>query len=83
MLRVLTAWLAAVTLMIFFSPAVFAQAVSGNINGTVLDSSGAPIPNATVSITDLERGSKYNLQSKSDGDFEQKHLLDRQISGQN
>jgi outer membrane receptor protein involved in Fe transport len=58
-----------------FSPAAFSQAVSGNINGTVIDSSGAPVPGAAVSITDLDRGARYSLQSTTDGNFEQKHLL--------
>ncbi len=53
----------------------FAQATSGNIAGTVEDATGAALPNATITITDLDRGTVYNVQSSSDGNFSQTHLL--------
>lgn len=65
--------LVAVTLLT--TSAVFAQAVSGNIAGTVLDPTGATVPNAAVAITDLDRGAVYNVQSNNDGNFSQTHLL--------
>ena len=51
------------------------QAVSGNLSGTVQDVSGAIIPNATVTIKDLDRGTVYSTQSSNDGNFSQTHLL--------
>lgn len=53
----------------------FSQATSGNITGTVVDSSGAALPNAQITITDLDRGTVYHVQSSADGNFFQTHLL--------
>lgn len=52
-----------------------AQAVSGNIGGTVRDTTGSVVPAAKITITDLDRGTVYNLQSSNDGNFSQTHLL--------
>ncbi len=65
----------AVLLALFATLSVFGQAVSGNIAGTVQDSSGAPVPAATITITDMDRGTVYNVKSSSDGNFSQTHLL--------
>jgi hypothetical protein len=51
------------------------QAVSGNIDGTVTDASGAAVPQATVSIRDIDRGTEYRTTSNSEGNFGQTHLL--------
>src|SRR5689334_16586534 len=75
MSRITFACISVVLLMSASSSGAFAQAVSGSINGTVVDSSGAHVPNATVTITDLERGSKYTGHSTVDGNYEQTHLL--------
>ncbi len=63
------------TLALLITGVAFSQAVSGNIAGTVQDPSGAAVPNATITITDLDRGSVYNLQSGGSGEFSQTHLL--------
>ncbi|MBV9759111.1 MAG: TonB-dependent receptor [Acidobacteriaceae bacterium] len=52
-----------------------AQAVSGNIGGTVHDATGSVVPGAKITITDLDRGTAYNLESSTDGNFSQTHLL--------
>ncbi|HEY7305163.1 MAG TPA: carboxypeptidase-like regulatory domain-containing protein [Bryobacteraceae bacterium] len=57
------------------APAAFAQAVSGNISGTVQDTTGAAVPNASVTTTDLDRGTVYHVQTGGDGNFAQTHLL--------
>ncbi len=62
-------------LVLLMTSAAFAQAVSGNIAGTVVDPTGATVPNAPITITDLDRGTVYNLQSSRDGNFSQTHLL--------
>jgi hypothetical protein len=51
------------------------QATSGNITGNVQDQSGGAVPNATVTITDLDRGAVYHVQTAGDGNFSQTHLL--------
>ncbi|HLH02525.1 MAG TPA: TonB-dependent receptor [Bryobacteraceae bacterium] len=61
--------------VILLASAAFGQAVFGNISGTVQDPSGAAVPNAAITITDLDRGTVYNVQSAADGNFSQTHLL--------
>ncbi len=61
--------------LLLTSSALFGQAVSGNISGTVQDPTGAAVPNAAITITDLDRGAVYHLQSSGDGNFSQTHLL--------
>jgi hypothetical protein len=53
----------------------FSQAVSGSIFGTVTDPGGAVIADASVAIRDLDRGVDYNVQTISDGNYIQTHLL--------
>ncbi len=67
--------LAAVTIAFALAAISFGQAVSGNISGTVRDVSGAGVPNATITITDVDRGTAYHLTSSGDGNFSQTHLL--------
>ncbi len=52
-----------------------AQAVSGNIDGTVVDASGASIPGTTVTITDSDRGTVYKAITNGEGNYSQNHLL--------
>ncbi|HSB74020.1 MAG TPA: carboxypeptidase-like regulatory domain-containing protein, partial [Terriglobales bacterium] len=63
------------SLVVFFSSFALGQAVYGSIAGTVLDPSGAAVPNAAVVITDTDRGVAYNTASNATGNFEQTHLL--------
>ncbi len=60
---------------LLFAGSGFGQAVSGNITGTIRDASGAAIADATITITDQERGTVYKVQSNNDGFFSQTHLL--------
>jgi hypothetical protein len=46
-----------------------AQAVFGSIYGTVADSSGAAIPNATVTVTDVDKGINQTVQSNESGNY--------------
>src|ERR1700761_680795 len=64
-----------VLLALAISVSASAQAVSGNIAGTVQDATGAVIPNAKIMITDLDRGAVYNTATSSDGNYSQTHLL--------
>ena len=49
-------WLVLVAVLaISISPQVAAQAVYGSIVGTVTDSSGAAVPTAKITITDIDR----------------------------
>src|SRR6202521_514060 len=51
------------------------QAVYGNIIGTVIDSSGAAVPNGPVTVTDIDRGANYQTTTNASGNYEQTHLL--------
>ena len=50
------------------------QAVYGNIIGTVTDASGAAVPNAAVTITDLDRGQSHKITANASGNYEQTHF---------
>ena len=51
-------------------PAVFAQtSTTGSINGTVVDATGAVVPGAAVTLTDVATGAVLNLTTNADGRF--------------
>src|SRR6185436_1706415 len=53
--------------MIASAPSVRAQAIDGNLTGTVVDPTGAIIPNATVEITNTRTGIKTSARTGTDG----------------
>ena len=53
----------------------FAQAVYGSIAGTVYDSTGAGVPKAAVTITDLQKNINYNTTTNDSGNYNQSHLI--------
>jgi hypothetical protein len=55
--------------------ASFGQAVYGSITGTVTDASGAAVPRANVTITDLGKGVTYNTSTNESGNYSQGHLI--------
>jgi hypothetical protein len=57
------------------SPVAFGQAVYGSIYGTVTDSTGAAVPNATVTVTDVAKGTSTTVQSNASGEFTADHLI--------
>jgi hypothetical protein len=52
-----------------------AQAVYGSIYGTVVDTTGAVVPNATVTVTDTAKGTSSVLTSNASGEFTADHLI--------
>ena len=62
-------------LLLAATPYSFGQAVYGSIFGTVTDSSGAVIPNATVVVTDVAKGTSVNVTANASGDFTADHLI--------
>jgi Carboxypeptidase regulatory-like domain/TonB dependent receptor len=69
---------AAVFLVLFMVSGVscsFAQAVFGSIVGTVTDPTGAVLPNATVVVTDLSKGTTQNVQSNGSGNYTVSRLI--------
>lgn len=61
-------------LLCFSVPAAFGQATSGTLTGTVTDPSGAVIPNATVTISDTQRGSSVTATTNGQGLFTRTQL---------
>ena len=52
-----------------------AQAVFGQIQGTVTDTTDAAIPNATITVTDVSKGTSISLVSNAAGEFTAEHLI--------
>ncbi len=66
----------AFALFVLLTPAaVLAQAVYGNIVGTVLDPQGAAVANAKVTITDTQRSVTSTTTTNADGNFTQRFLI--------
>ncbi|HZT39432.1 MAG TPA: TonB-dependent receptor [Bryobacteraceae bacterium] len=55
--------------------ALLAQAVYGNIVGTVTDSTGAGVPKAKVTISDLGKGVSFTTTTNESGNYSQTHLI--------
>ncbi len=69
-------WLALLALSFFLNPGfVHAQATSGDLTGTVLDASGAAIPNASVVATDDATGVKATTTTNAEGVYRFNNLL--------
>lgn len=56
-------------------PRSFAQAVFGSIVGTATDPTGAVIPNATVVVTDVSKGTTQTVQSNGSGNYSVSRLI--------
>ncbi len=52
-----------------------AQAVYGSIYGTITDTSGAVVPNATVRVIDTTKGTTVTAQTNGSGEFRVQHLI--------
>jgi hypothetical protein len=66
---------AAVAVMITALPSAFGQAVFGSITGTVTDATGAAVPGATITVTDVGKGTSVTLTSNGSGEFTAEHLI--------
>jgi Carboxypeptidase regulatory-like domain len=59
----------ATTIQVLRPSASAQNATTGSINGTVMDSTGAVVPNATVSVIDKTTGSSLKLTTNAEGRF--------------
>lgn len=57
------------------APLASAQAVYGSIFGTVTDSTGAVVPNATVTVSNTAKGTAVSVQSDPSGEYRVQHLI--------
>ena len=58
-----------------FCSASHAQAVYGSINGTVTDNTGAVVPNATITVTDVSKNTSIKVTSNASGEYLAEHLI--------
>ncbi|HEX4005299.1 MAG TPA: TonB-dependent receptor [Acidobacteriaceae bacterium] len=73
--RILLAF-AAITAWVWIgSFAAHAQAVYGSIYGTVTDKSNAVIPNSTITVTDVSKGTSVTVQADAAGEYRVQHLI--------
>jgi hypothetical protein len=69
-LVIFTAMAVLATTIQVLRPSASAQnATTGSINGTVMDSTGAVVPNATVSVIDRATGNSLKLTANAEGRF--------------
>ena len=57
------------------TPSVLAQAVYGSIFGTITDNTGAVVPNAQITVTDIAKGTAVQAQTDASGDYRVQHLI--------
>src|SRR6516165_1472018 len=63
------------TILLLTATSAYGQAVYGSIYGTVTDSTGAVVPNATVTVTDVAKGTSSTVTSSGSGEFAADHLI--------
>src|SRR5450755_2866128 len=59
----------ALLLLTFCLPALRAQLYTGSLSGTVTDPSGAAVPSANLTLTDVDKGFTYHATSDSEGRY--------------
>ena len=59
----------------FLTPSAIAQAVYGSVFGTITDNTGAVVPNATITVTDVSKGTSVTAQSDAAGNYRVQHLI--------
>ena len=67
--------LSVLALLLTALPYAGAQAVFGNISGTVGDLTGAAVVGANVLIRDVDRGTEYHASTNGQGEYAQSQLL--------
>src|SRR5579864_1305876 len=63
------------TLALWAPAMLFGQAVYGSISGNVTDASGAAVPQAKVTVTDVGKGVNYTTTTNDSGNYSQGHLI--------
>jgi hypothetical protein len=61
--------------MLLFGRFGQAQAIYGSLYGTILDNSGAVVPNAKVTVTDVSKGTQTVVQSNGEGFWRVDNLI--------
>jgi hypothetical protein len=74
-MRTISLWCIFCLCFAFCSGTALAQAISGDLTGTVLDSSGSAVPNAMVAASNDETGVKTSAQTDAGGVYRFTNLL--------
>ena len=67
MLRIAAGAACSLIMILGASPALWAQQAAGSITGTVVDPSGSPVDNATVTVRDVDRGTTWVTKTSDAG----------------
>src|ERR1700755_221435 len=70
-----SAFVVSLLFLSFASTPAIAQVTTGSILGTIHDSTGAVVPNATVTITDVAKGTVSTKQTDASGDYNVSFLI--------
>jgi hypothetical protein len=65
----------ATAFLMFVAPAAHAQQIFGSVYGTVTDPNAAVVPNAKVTITDTDKGTRYEVLTNADGNYVKDRLF--------
>ena len=65
----------ALTAVLVTAGTSYGQAIYGSLNGTVTDPTGAAIPNASVTVTDISKGTSVTVTANSSGAYTVEHLI--------
>ena len=65
----------AASALVLAAPAASGQAVYGSIFGTITDNTGAAIPNASITVTDIAKGTASTIKSDASGNYRADHLI--------
>jgi hypothetical protein len=66
---------ALLTILTGAAGAMWGQAIFGSIYGQVVDKSGAAIPNATITVLDVSKGTSVQVTSDGNGQYSVPHLI--------
>jgi hypothetical protein len=68
-------FLAAAVLLLCLSGTASAQQVFGSIYGTVTDKTGGAVANAKVTISDVNKGTKFEVTTNESGNYTKGQLI--------
>lgn len=68
-MRLLGTWLAVLSVAVVLNAVLLAQTITGTISGDVTDSTGAVVPNATITIENLGTGDRRTATTTNTGSY--------------